>query len=729
MTNKEKWKQAISTYISESDILTKIKDRVHYPYVKLSSVQMKKSVREKIQCPYCFGITTIKSLIDDFNSSSDVECSCCGHRFNKGRSTGKNSYTKIYFGDRSNLLGEIIYIDEATICGYRGLIYIYIDSADVVYDMNKKRRQLSFRVRSFGFLSLDCRFYYCDGKFTTRSISLTGKYWAEQYYTVRALDLLTQWLEWDDPVESMNAMSAIMQIEQPPSTSPRPERSYAVKKSNEIIEMNPVCDVSELPEIKYTGIRADFCSFDTLKNETVFNGYCYDCGKNFRYRVPGRYNRNDRVCPQCGKQNTVYLERDERIFYELHIDQCDNGDYVFRLMQAKTEAGKKELLVQRIETDRVYVRTNTPTPKWASLYRDGDGNMRYRKNDEISTVSIKPKFVLVSDRADHALKYSGLKAYIDSAKEGELMFSDVVKYISVWLIHSFIEKIIKLKWKNMTDHIVCDVVHGNRVDFNEQGKAMHDILRLNKLLVKYLAETNADPAKNELDNLRMYYEMDPNVIIEDLGWCKTEKISTYALKEVIEILDINVHHAYEYLERVRISQCYNPKEAIVEWRDYLKACQTIDVDLADKTVRYPSSLKREHDKAVFKQKVIYDKRKESSFIQTCASYGEKYGFENEQYQIIVPSSMQDLFEEGRKLNHCVETYADRIIMGRSCICFVRSKEEPEIPYFTVEIYPEQESVSQIRGLSNRNIDSSRDIGLAEFLKAWAKKKKLVLSAA
>lgn len=159
----------------------------------------------------------------------------------------------------------------------------------------------------------------------------------------------------------------------------------------------------------------------------------------------------------------------------------------------------------------------------------------------------------------------------------------------------------------------------------------------------------------------------------------------------------------------------------------MNAAEKIEADLKDKTVRYPSSLKREHDRAMFKYKIIKDAEKEKFFKENCDEYGSKYAFEDESFSIITPKDMQDLFEEGRKLNHCVGSYADRIIEGKTCICFVRRKAQPEQPYFTIEVSPYEERVRQIHGLSNRLVDRTKENNLYKFLRLWAKKKSLDIS--
>lgn len=97
--------------------------------------------------------------------------------------------------------------------------------------------------------------------------------------------------------------------------------------------------------------------------------------------------------------------------------------------------------------------------------------------------------------------------------------------------------------------------------------------------------------------------------------------------------------------------------------------------------------------------------------------------------IIPPKNMKDLFEEGRKLNHCVGSYSDRIIAGETCIMFIRKVCEPQKPYFTIEISQRNNYVVQLRANSNRCINRSTEKELIKFLKEWSKKKNVALNGA
>lgn len=69
------------------------------------------------------------------------------------------------------------------------------------------------------------------------------------------------------------------------------------------------------------------------------------------------------------------------------------------------------------------------------------------------------------------------------------------------------------------------------------------------------------------------------------------------------------------------------------------------------------------------------------------------------YSILIPTSIENLIEEGNALNHCVGSYVDRVINGSSKILFVRRNEELNKPFVTFELNKNDDLV-QIRGKSN-----------------------------
>jgi hypothetical protein len=108
-----------------------------------------------------------------------------------------------------------------------------------------------------------------------------------------------------------------------------------------------------------------------------------------------------------------------------------------------------------------------------------------------------------------------------------------------------------------------------------------------------------------------------------------------------------------------------------------------------------------------------------------ASDNEWLEFKGKQLSAVVPHQLTDLYEEGRKLSHCVGSYARSVIDGQSIIVFLRRNNNLDVPYCTVELREKQ--IVQVRGWNNCEGMILPDI--RSFLKNWAEKKGLILDAA
>lgn len=90
----------------------------------------------------------------------------------------------------------------------------------------------------------------------------------------------------------------------------------------------------------------------------------------------------------------------------------------------------------------------------------------------------------------------------------------------------------------------------------------------------------------------------------------------------------------------------------------------------------------------------------------------------------IPHDISELYEEGRKLSHCVGTYGKTVAEGRSVIAFIRKQSEVDTPLCTIEI--RQDTIVQARGMSNRPAENIPK--MKGFINAWAKNKGLIYAA-
>ena len=78
---------------------------------------------------------------------------------------------------------------------------------------------------------------------------------------------------------------------------------------------------------------------------------------------------------------------------------------------------------------------------------------------------------------------------------------------------------------------------------------------------------------------------------------------------------------------------------------------------------------------------------------------QRYCFASGDILIRPCASCQELINEGKKLEHCVGTYADRYAKGETDILLLRNTEAPDLPFYTMEV--KKGSIVQCRGKRNQ----------------------------
>ena len=101
---------------------------------------------------------------------------------------------------------------------------------------------------------------------------------------------------------------------------------------------------------------------------------------------------------------------------------------------------------------------------------------------------------------------------------------------------------------------------------------------------------------------------------------------------------------------------------------------------------------------------------------------KEYCYEDAAYLIRPARSAEEIVMEGRILHHCVggDGYLSKHNEGKSYILMLRFRKEPETPYITVEINPEQKEIVQWYGEKDTKPDEKN---IQMWLDAWLKKLK------
>lgn len=151
------------------------------------------------------------------------------------------------------------------------------------------------------------------------------------------------------------------------------------------------------------------------------------------------------------------------------------------------------------------------------------------------------------------------------------------------------------------------------------------------------------------------------------------------------------------------------------------------MDIHDSIIYRTRDLQLRHKEAVLKieemKRGIRRRELEEKYVgfqKHLIDLKEKYEFSDGEYQVIAPKSIDDILYEGDTLHHCVnktDTYFDRIVSKESYILFLREKENPKVPFYTLEVEPDG-TIRQKRAEFNRQ---NKDIDkVTSFLTLWQK---------
>ena len=146
---------------------------------------------------------------------------------------------------------------------------------------------------------------------------------------------------------------------------------------------------------------------------------------------------------------------------------------------------------------------------------------------------------------------------------------------------------------------------------------------------------------------------------------------------------------FRYLHKVEednpgCSRCPSP-DVYITWSDYIDNAEELKLDLKDPVVFMPKNLFAAHDSAFRNAELVRAQNLERKSSELYQKLLKKYGFEDDNYIIVVPHCVEDIVNEGKAMHHCVGGYAERHFNGSTVILFLREKERIAKPFVTIEM--------------------------------------------
>ena len=509
----------------------------------------------------------------------------------------------------------------------------------------------------------------------------------------------------------------------------REVRREEAKKRKEKKERQTKADMEQAGELPPAFLRWAERQLDPY---IVYNpgdrnhGYCTRC-RTEHFFAKKLENHTEHTCPSCRSRcrvktpkcmpemamgTTVYIQRTREGVMVRYVTLYKKMKEGYRTAVPDTEE-RVRVVIKQGERQKWYERADT------SWY--GSDKEIWRKNRvEEWTRGINSPY---RDRERYhgclAVRRNGREVPVYRKNISRITGGSILEYMDDWkdLLQDMKKK---RKWKYAADAFIdlYDWIHrypqteslwklGFRklaedtirkpAEVKREQKELHKYLRISKEMWRFLnAEGKEEADCYILKKIRNY---DKTCTDKKLAWEAAKKIDMYhidvykglSLRKVVVYLG----HNKEYL-----------------YGDYIKIAKNIGYNLNDEFTAFPKNLREAHDAAVEVQNELREKekmekaRKEDPGIQKVyKKIRKQYSFETENFIFRPAASNYEIVKEGQALHHCVGggTYTRKMMDGASYIIFMRKKEQPEKPYYTIEISPDGE-IRQAYGKYNNKPD-------------------------
>ena len=269
-----------------------------------------------------------------------------------------------------------------------------------------------------------------------------------------------------------------------------------------------------------------------------------------------------------------------------------------------------------------------------------------------------------------------------------------------------------------------------KLDLLLEKTAPHKILGLTRDEYKYLKKKKASLfmmrafshnkksfALNQYNELKGLLKYDYS---DKLSLCNDTLEELYPFIDKLE--GFTLRKAIKYLR----GQASKQKNVSISWDFYIDYLTTRKRLKANSEI-FPRDLVEAHDYIMERykekqarqrqEKASKEAEKNAAIFTKRYEQLEKFIFSQGKYTIVPCKSETELFEEGDKLHHCVySNYKTSYMSGRTAIFFIRNKEKPTVPLYTVEFDEKRIQILQNRGF--KNCDPPADA--LRFAKKWLK---------
>ena len=312
-------------------------------------------------------------------------------------------------------------------------------------------------------------------------------------------------------------------------------------------------------------------------------------------------------------------------------------------------------------------------------------------------------YTIMDDDYD-ILRKSFLKYVVQKSEDDSSLNRYFMKFLVTCSQHENAEYLITAGFSDVVASRISGTgMHGLRINWRSNN--LNKMLGLGKADINVLRDCSTYDI-SEYKDIKKYFK----------GKATAEQLIQCVKLGTVHIIYIHKHTglSLKNILGYTAERALHSRLRVHGWKDYIEQCVKLGYNLKDTAISKPKNFADAHERTT---DIINSQKNELKNELMAKRYEElqKLCYEDKQLgiKIVIPETVQDIVNEGKRLDHCVGGYATRHADGELNIVFLRSLRKPDIPYYTVEVSKEG-AIIQCRGYrNNRHFEKSEKIEIFE----------------
>lgn len=315
------------------------------------------------------------------------------------------------------------------------------------------------------------------------------------------------------------------------------------------------------------------------------------------------------------------------------------------------------------------------------------------------------------------------------------------QYLKIWLKHPSVENLVTAGFGDILNDVIDDAT-GYFTTYNlktfemKRVESSFDFKKVRPIDILGIDREDIWVAKSGKMKQLIFYKTikercGVRLNFEQLSFCKRSYLEIEELLGIIEKKRkrIGIVRILNYLMTQRDKQKEEYDKTLVDakhLRDYWQMLIKVYRAMPDELV-FPKDLRRAHDEIL--ERIEEEENSEvNEAIAARVCELERFNYYDEGSMLFIrpAASYGEFIKEGKSLCHCVARYAKSHSTGYTNIFFIRSVDEPDKPYYTLELKlpsDREPYVAQNRGAHN----CARTEEVERFEAAWLEHIKEIIS--